>query len=138
MNGRLYECDLVLRNNRTTPERPLGLFHPNPSLFHIKKENMGLIEVMGLAVLPSRLAEELGAVKDMLLGLGESALTAPHEAWALEVKERHPEMNPQNAAEIIRMEVGAVFEQVLLDAGVFKRSDSGKSAFERFIARLKA
>lgn len=138
MNGRLYECDLVLRNNRTTPERPLGLFHPNPSLFHIKKENIGLIEVMGLAVLPSRLAEELGAVEDMLLGLGESALTAPHEAWALEVKERHPEMNPQNAAEIIRMEVGAVFEQVLLDAGVFKRSDSGKSAFERFIARLKA
>lgn len=135
-HGKIYECDLVLRNNRTTPERPLGLFHPNPSLFHIKKENIGLIEVMGLAVLPSRLAEELGAVEDMLLGLGESALTAPHEAWALDVKARHPEMNSQNAAEIIRAEVGAVFEQVLLDAGVFKRDEKGAEAFGRFIAAL--
>lgn len=137
MNGSRYECDLVLRNNRTTEERPLGLFHPRPELFHIKKENIGLIEVMGLAVLPSRLAEELGAVEDMLIGLGTSALTAPHEAWAADVKARHPELNAQNAAEIIRMEVGAVFEQVLLDAGVFKRDENGKAAFGRFIAELK-
>lgn len=137
MNGSRYECDLVLRNNRTTEERPLGLFHPRPELFHIKKENIGLIEVMGLAVLPSRLTEELGAVEDMLLGLGASALTAPHEAWAADVKARHPELNAQNAAEIIRMEVGAVFEQVLLDAGVFKRDEKGKAAFGRFIDELK-
>lgn len=136
MRGKLYECDLVLRNNRATPERPLGLFHPDPSLFHIKKENIGLIEVMGLAVLPSRLAEELGAVEDMLLGLGESPLTAPHETWAWDVKARHPEMNGQNAAEIIRMEVGAVFERVLLDAGVFKRDEIGFAAFGRFIGSL--
>lgn len=135
-HGAVYECDLVLRNNRTTPERPLGLFHPNPSLFHIKKENIGLIEVMGLAVLPSRLAEELGAVEDMLLGLGQSALTAPHEEWALGVKERHPELNSQNASEIIREEVGAVFEQVLLDAGVFKRDKLGMEAFDKFISSL--
>lgn len=136
-HGNIYECDLVLRNNYTTPERPLGLYHPNPSLFHIKKENIGLIEVMGLAVLPSRLAEELGAVEDMLLGLDvSSALVAPHEKWALDVKERHPEMNSQNSAEIIRMEVGKVFEQVLLDAGVFKRDEKGTAAFDRFISSL--
>lgn len=135
-HGSVYECDLVLRNNRTTPERPLGLFHPNPSLFHIKKENIGLIEVMGLAVLPSRLAEELKAVEGMLLGGEKSELTASHEEWARGVSERHPELNAQNAAEIIREEVGAVFEQVLLDAGVFKRDENGQRAFDRFIAGL--
>lgn len=137
MNGRVYECDLVLRNNRTTPERPLGLFHPNPSLHHIKKENIGLIEVMGLAVLPSRLAEELTAVDELLINGTKSDLTASHEEWASGIKSRHPELNAQNAADIVREEVGAVFEQVLLDAGVFKRDDNGKAAFERFIETLK-
>ena len=136
MNGRVYECDLVLRNNRTTSERPLGLFHPNPTLHHIKKENIGLIEVMGLAVLPSRLAEELVAVEELLLNGTKSDLTVPHEEWANGIKARHPELNAQNAADIIRTEVGAVFEQVLLDAGVFKRDNSGKAAFERFIGTL--
>ena len=138
MNGRMYECDLVLRNNRTTPERPLGLFHPNPTLFHIKKENIGLIEVMGLAVLPSRLAEELTAVEALLLNGIQSELTASHEDWAGGVKARHPELNASNVTEIIRAEVGAVFEQVLLDAGVFKRDEVGKAAFERFIEALKS
>ena len=140
MNGNLYECDLVLRNNRTTPERPLGLFHPNPSLFHIKKENIGLIEVMGLAVLPSRLAEELNAVENALLNgkdLAADPLTASHEEWANAVKGRHPEMNSENIKDIIRAEVGAVFEQVLLDAGVFKRNETGMSAFEKFIQTVK-
>ena len=136
MNGRVYECDLVLRNNRTTPERPLGLFHPNPTLFHIKKENIGLIEVMGLAVLPSRLAEELAAVEEFLINGTQSELTASHEEWAIGIKARHPELNAQNVTEIIREEVGAVFEQVLLDAGVFKRGETGKAAFGRFIASL--
>ena len=137
MNGRAYECDLVLRNNRTTPERPLGLFHPNPTLHHIKKENIGLIEVMGLAVLPSRLAEELAAVEELLINGTKSDLTASHEEWASGIKERHPELDAQNVTAIIRTEVGAVFEQVLLDAGVFKRDESGKAAFERFIGTLK-
>lgn len=137
MNGRQYECDLVLRNNRTTPERPLGLFHPNPTLFHIKKENIGLIEVMGLAVLPSRLAEELRAVEELLLNGTKSDLTASHEEWASGIKSRHPELNAHNVSEIVQAEVGAVFEQVLLDAGVFKRDESGRAAFERFIGSLK-
>lgn len=140
INGNLYECDLVLRNNRTTPERPLGLFHPNPSLFHIKKENIGLIEVMGLAVLPSRLAEELAAVEDALINgsdLGANPLTQSHKEWAEELKRNHPEINAENVADIVRLEVGKVFEQVLLDAGVFKRDEKGMAAFERFIAKLK-
>ena len=140
MNSRVYECDLVLRNNRTTPDRPLGLFHPNPSLFHIKKENIGLIEVMGLAVLPSRLAEELNAVEDALLNgkdLAGDPLTVSHEKWANGIKERYSEINSENVSDIIRAEVGKVFEQVLLDAGVFKRNENGKAAFERFITVLK-
>jgi len=140
MNGSRYECDLVLRNNRTTEERPLGLFHPRSELFHIKKENIGLIEVMGLAVLPSRLAEELKAVRGTLLSGGDlraDPLTELHADWAYDVKARHPELNADNAEEIVNAEVGAVFEQVLLDAGVFKRDDKGAAAFARFIAELK-
>lgn len=140
MNGDFYECDLVLRNNLTTEERPLGVFHPNPSLHHIKKENIGLIEVMGLAVLPSRLAIELEALKDaMLLGkdLKGDDRTASHAIWAREVLTRHPEFSSENAEEILHAEVGAVFEQVLMDAGVFKRNETGKQAFQKFIASLK-
>lgn len=140
MNGNLYECDLVLRNNRTTAERPLGLFHPDPSLFHIKKENIGLIEVMGLAVLPSRLAEELAAVECALTSGGDLAadpLTASHAEWANGIKARHPELTNENVSEIVRAEVGAVFERVLLDAGVFKRTESGTEAFERFVSAVK-
>lgn len=137
--GELYECDLVLRNNRTTPDRPLGLFHPNPSLFHIKKENIGLIEVMGLAVLPSRLAEELKAVEKALLDgsdMTADPLTAAHTEWAEGIKSRHPELNSDNVAEIVRMETGKVFEEVLLDAGVFKRDENGAAAFDRFIESI--
>ncbi len=140
MNCGFYECDLVLRNNITTDERPLGVFHPNPSLHHIKKENIGLIEVMGLAVLPARLAVELKALKEGMLAkadLSANALTASHEEWANEVLQRHPEFCADNAEEILNAEVGAVFAQVLCDAGVFKRNEEGKSAFLRFIAELK-
>lgn len=140
MNGSRYECDLVLRNNQTTEERPLGLFHPRPELFHIKKENIGLIEVMGLAVLPSRLADELKAVRELLLSGGDlraDPLTSSHADWAEGVKARHPELNSDNSEEIVNAEVGAVFEQVLLDAGVFKRGDKGAAAFAKFIAELK-
>lgn len=136
MRDGLFECDLVLRNNITSEERPLGVFHPNPSLHHIKKENIGLIEVMGLAVLPARLAEELEAVKEAILhgeDMRQDPKTASHEEWAKSVISRHPALNAENAMEIIRAEVGAVFEQVLCDAGVFKRDEKGKKAFRKFI-----
>jgi UDPglucose--hexose-1-phosphate uridylyltransferase len=139
MKDGLYECDLVLRNNITCDERPLGVYHPNPTLHHIKKENIGLIEVMGLAVLPARLATELEAVKDALLNgadLTQNPQTASHADWAKEFMPRHPEFNADNAMDIIRAEVGAVFEQVLLDAGVYKRDAAGQAAFLRFIDSL--
>lgn len=140
MKDGLFECDLVLRNNLTSEDRPLGVYHPNPTLHHIKKENIGLIEVMGLAVLPARLATELEAVRDALLrgdDLSANPQTASHACWAAEFMTRHPEFNADNAMDIIHAEVGAVFEQVLLDAGVFKRDENGLSAFRRFIDRIQ-
>ena len=139
MHGSTYECDLVLRNNRTTEERPLGLFHPNPSLHHIKKENIGLIEVMGLAVLPSRLAVELDAVRTAMLSgadLTANPLTVSHADWAVSILKQHSEFSAENAWDILHTEVGKVFEQVLLDAGVFRRSETGKAAFVRFMESL--
>ena len=139
MRGRLYECDLVLRNNRTTAERPLGLFHPNPSLHHIKKENIGLIEVMGLAVLPARLAGELPVLARALYSdadLTQTDSLRSHMPWLEEVRTRHPEANAENAETIIQQEIGAVFEQVLLDAGVFKHTDAGKAQFLRFVEQV--
>lgn len=139
MNGNMYECDLVLRNNITSSSRPLGVFHPNPSLHHIKKENIGLIEVMGLAVLPARLAKELEEVKVALIekrDLTENELTKSHAHWAETIIKNHPEFNIENATDIIRSEVGKVFEQVLCDAGVFKRDDFGQNHFKRFIDTL--
>lgn len=141
MRGRLYECDLVLRNNRTTAERPLGLFHPNPSLHHIKKENIGLIEVMGLAVLPARLAGELPVLAKALYSdadLTQTDSLRSHMPWLEEVRTRHPEANAENAEAIIQQEIGAVFEQVLLDAGVFKRTDAGKAQFLRFVEQVRS
>lgn len=135
MNGNNYECDLVLRNNITSDERPLGVFHPNQSLHHIKKENIGLIEVMGLAVLPARLAVELEEVKKAMLSgadLNSNPATASHARWAKDILLRYPEFSETNAEDILRLEVGKVFEQVLCDAGVFKRTEKGISDFIRF------
>ena len=137
--GDAYELDLVLRNNITTEENPLGFFHPHAEKHHIKKENIGLIEVMGLAVLPARLKDELAAVERALLDgsdLSADPLTASHAAWAAEVREKHPELNGSNAGRILEEEVGLVFSAVLEDAGVFKRTDEGKKAFLRFIDQL--
>ena len=134
--GDAYECDLVLRNNRTSEDRPLGIFHPNPSLHHIKKENIGLIEVMGLAVLPARLAVELDVLKKAMLqheDLTANPQTASHTVWAAEVQKQHPEFCEENAEAILQAEVGKVFEQVLCDAGVFKRDEAGKTAFLKFL-----
>ena len=133
--GEDYELDLVLRNNITTEEFPLGVYHPHQELHHIKKENIGLIEVMGLAVLPSRLLRELDALKDAMLegrDLRADALTASHADWAEEILRRR-EFNAGNAEAVLQEEVGAVFQRVLEDAGVFKRDDAGRAAFRRFL-----
>lgn len=138
-SGAEYTCDLVLRNNITTEQRPLGLFHPGPSLHHIKKENIGLIEVMGLAVLPARLAEEIVQLeKAMLQGenLTASETLAKHAEWAEDVLKRHPEFSKNNARKILEDEIGEVFSKVLIDAGVFKRDAAGIEAFNRFIASI--
>ena len=125
----------MLRNNLTTEEYPLGLYHPHQNLHHIKKENIGLIEVMGLAVLPSRLKTELEELRRAILAgedLRENPLTASHADWAEELQTRYT-FTEENAAEILRQEVGAVFMQVLTDAGVYKRDQAGKAAFLRFV-----
>lgn len=131
-----FELDLALRNNITTEEHPLGVFHPHSNLQHIKKENIGLIEVMGLAILPSRLKEELDAVAEAIVAgkdLRDNALTAAHADWAAGFA---PKCTAENVCEVIRRETGLVFEQVLSDAGVFKRTAEGQAAFARFIAAL--
>ena len=131
-----FECDLVLRNNFTSKEYPFGVFHPNTTLHHIKKENIGLIEVMGLAVLPSRLAEEMNILKEKMLNgedLTNDIRTASHSNWAKQILAYHTEFNSHNAEDILKMEIGKVFEQVLCDAGVFKRNPKGIEAFSRFI-----
>jgi UDPglucose--hexose-1-phosphate uridylyltransferase len=138
-NGEFFECDLVLRNNITTEEQPFGVFHPNEALHHIKKENIGLIEVMGLAVLPARLSIEIKELQKAMLNgenLEDNPLTASHAKWAEEVLERHLEFSASNAEKILQNEIGAVFEQVLSDAGVFKRNEDGKAAFMRFVNSL--
>ena len=132
-NGK-FELDLVLRNNITTKEHPLGVYHPHAELHHIKKENIGLIEVMGLAVLPARLKTELAAVAEALVSgadLTADERTAPHADWANELKTRYT-FTEQNAMDILQKEVGIVFSQVLEHAGVFKRTETGKQAFLRF------
>ncbi|MBQ8905196.1 MAG: UDP-glucose--hexose-1-phosphate uridylyltransferase [Ruminococcus sp.] len=139
-NGDFYECDLVLRNNTTTEDRPLGVFHPNPSLHHIKKENIGLIEVMGLAVLPARLAKEIALLEDAMLS-GENLYACPelthHAEWAEEILKRYPDFCKENARVILEREIGKVFLEVLEDAGVFKRTKEGKNAFMRFILSIE-
>ena len=133
-DGQL-EMDLVLRNNLTTDEHPLGLYHPHAELHHIKKENIGLIEVMGLAVLPSRLKEELRAVADALVSgedMTQNPLTEKHAAWAEEIREKYT-VTPENAWEIVQKETGLVFAQVLEHAGVYARNEAGKEAFLRFL-----
>ncbi len=139
MRDGKYECDLVLRNNITTEERPLGVFHPNPSLHHIKKENIGLIEVMGLAVLPARLADEIPLLSKALCekaDLSSDEKLSGHAEWLNQLIAEYPDVGYENGEEIIRKEIGKVFLQVLLDAGVYKRDENGKSAFRRFIDSL--
>lgn len=133
--GAEYELDLVLRNNLTTDEFPLGVFHPHQELHHIKKENIGLIEVMGLAVLPSRLKTELELLKTALIDGADvraDARIAAHADWADKLKKQYT-FTPDNTEAILRQEVGRVFLRVLEDAGVYKCTDAGRAAFMRFV-----
>ena len=137
--GDRYELDLVLRNNLTTEEFPLGVFHPHPELHHIKKENIGLIEVMGLAVLPSRLKSELAQLAEVLVAGGDlraDEAIAKHADWAEELKTRYT-FTAENVMDILHTEVGRVFARVLEDAGVYKCTTEGRAAFERFINSVK-
>lgn len=140
MNGDKYELDLVLRNNLTTEEHPLGVFHPHAKLHHIKKENIGLIEVMGLAVLPARLKSEMELLAETLISKGVDAVRSvpeleKHADWAEEFVSRR-DITAENVNDVIKDEVGKVFAQVLEDAGVYKRNDEGAAAFDRFVASI--
>ena len=138
MRGGNYELDLVLRNNITTEEHPLGVFHPHAELHHIKKENIGLIEVMGLAVLPARLKTELAQLAQAILNgadLTQDETLRKHADWVASFRGNYS-FTPENVIEILQQEVGRVFAEVLEHAGVFKRNDSGKAAFHRFISSI--
>ncbi len=137
--GDLFELDLTLRNNITTEEHPLGVYHPHAKLHHIKKENIGLIEVMGLAVLPARLKGELELLREYILEKKEirsNEQIAKHADWVDEFLSAYPEITEDNIDHILEQEVGKVFCQVLEDAGVYKCTDEGLAAFERFIKVL--
>lgn len=137
--GDMYELDLALRNNITTPECPLGLYHPHNELHHIKKENIGLIEVMGLAVLPSRLKEEMEILSDYIVNgkdIRSNGKIEKHADWVDEFRPKYDVINSDNVDAIIKEEIGIVFKKVLEDAGVFKRDAEGQAAFDRFTATL--
>ena len=140
--GSLYELDLVLRNNRTTEEHPLGLFHPHAEVHHIKKENIGLIEVMGLAVLPARLkaemkrvGEELAKGTEDISGIEE---IRSHADWYKKLRSKYPAVKAEETEKILHREIGRVFEKVLTHAGVYKRTEEGMEAFDRFVAAVNA
>ncbi|MMZ64225.1 Galactose-1-phosphate uridylyltransferase [compost metagenome] len=136
--------DIVLRNNRTNEEHPEGIFHPHREMHHIKKENIGLIEVMGLAILPGRLKQELADIAGILSGdneIRERAFSTDgvdplsvHASWIGELIERHgTKLEPEQAEALLREEVGGKFAEILGHAGVFKVSEEGREAFRRFI-----
>ena len=139
--GEDYELDLVLRNNITTEEHPLGVFHPHANLHHIKKENIGLIEVMGLAVLPARLKKEMADLEDAILAgadIRKDEILEKHADWVEEFLPKYQDVNAENIHSIIQKEIGLVFMQVLEDAGVYKRTEEGQAGFDRFIESLNA
>lgn len=135
-NGDKYELDLVLRNNITTEEFPLGVYHPHQELHHIKKENIGLIEVMGLAVLPARLKDELALLGEYIVAgkdIAAEESIAKHADWVAEFLPKYETITADHVQEILQHEVGLVFEKVLEDAGVYKCTEEGRQAFERFL-----
>ena len=137
--GDMYELDLTLRNNITTEENPLGVYHPHAQYHHIKKENIGLIEVMGLAVLPSRLKEEMEILSDYIVDgkdIRSNEKIEKHADWVDEFRPKYPVINAENVDAVIKEEIGIVFKKVLEDAGVFKRDAKGQAAFDRFTGTL--
>ena len=141
MRDGKFELDLVLRNNITTPEHPLGVFHPHAKLHHIKKENIGLIAVMGLAVLPRRLKKEMAELADVLVSRTPAAQypegLQKHAEWAGDILARHPELSADNVHSILQDEIGQVFAEVLADAGVYKLDEAGRAGFVRFLASVQ-
>jgi UDPglucose--hexose-1-phosphate uridylyltransferase len=141
-----YEMDLVLRNNRTNEQYPDGIFHPHPEMHHIKKENIGLIEVMGLAILPGRLKEELDLVADILSGdeslyssamAGEVPTLTQHMEWIKTLISEHgAQYSKDEAIQLVQLKVGDKFVEILGHAGVYKRTESGQQAFKRFLQHL--
>ena len=145
-----FELDLVLRNNITTPEYPLGVYHPHQELHHIKKENIGLIEVMGLAVLPSRLKGEMQRLGEYIISgkdIRADEELAKHADWVEEFLPKYGftfgsglegEVTPEKLHEIVQTEIGLVFKEVLKDAGVYKCTEEGRTAFMRFVDKVNA
>ena len=137
-----YEIDLVLRNNRTSEEYPLGIFHPHQELHHIKKENIGLIEVMGLAVLPGRLKEEMKILKTLMVEknavslIRENEKVEKHADWCEEILKKYENITAENIENIIKVEIGIAFSKVLENAGVYKQAEEGKAGYRRFIEFL--
>ena len=140
-DNEYYILDLVLRNNRTSSEHPDGIFHPHKELHNIKKENIGLIEVLGLAVLPARLKEELELIKESLLNkeddISNNENIKIHSSWYKEILNNNTNINKENIDKIIEDEVGNVFKKVLEHCGVFKWNDEGIEAINRYITSLK-
>ena len=141
--GKKFELDLVLRNNRTSDEHPDGIFHPHKELHHIKKENIGLIEVLGLAVLPARLKDELAQIKECLLDESKSNLIEEdenlriHLDWFKKLKENYTDLNENNIDRILEEEIGNIFAKVLEHCGVFKWDEEGKDAMNRYMVNVK-
>lgn len=137
--GENYEIDLVLRNNITTEEHPLGVYHPHSELHHIKKENIGLIEVMGLAVLPARLKDEMEILADAIVNkkdIRADGTIEKHADWAEEFLPKYETITKENVMDIIHKEIALVFSKVLEHAGVYKRNEEGQKAFDKFITSL--
>lgn len=137
--GEIYELDLTLRNNITTEEHPLGLYHPHAEYHNIKKENIGLIEVMGLAVLPSRLKQELETLAEYIVegkDISENEMIEKHAKWVEKFLPKYDTITKENVMDILKEEVGIVFTKVLEDAGVYKCTEEGRTAFARFLNTL--
>ena len=137
--GDLYELDLVLRNNITTEEHPLGVYHPHGELHHIKKENIGLIEVMGLAVLPARLKDEMEQLADAIVNkkdIRADETIEKHADWVDEFLPAYGEITKDNVMDILQKEIALVFSKVLEHAGVYKRNEEGRKAFDKFTESL--
>ncbi len=137
--GDSFELDLVLRNNITTEEHPMGVYHPHAELHHIKKENIGLIEVMGLAVLPARLKDEMETLADAIVtdkDIRADESIEKHADWVEEFLPKYPNITQENVMEILQGEIALVFSKVLEHAGVYKRDEQGQKAFDKFVESL--